>query len=88
MDRNVFVERVVRQTLLMFGYNNQQSSPNIIIISKLKLKLQARYLALMRELRQSHKTVFGKPSESKQTGRLGAEASIKLKGIMMVVVCP
>jgi hypothetical protein len=72
----------------MLGYNNQQSSPNITRISKLRLKLQARYLALMGELRHSHEILFEKPRESRQLGRLGAEASIKLKGIMKVFVRP
>jgi hypothetical protein len=72
----------------MFSYNNQQCSPDIIRISKLRLKLQARYLALIGELRHSQKMLFGKPTESRQLGQIGAEASIKLKGITKVVVWP
>jgi hypothetical protein len=72
----------------MFGYNNQQSSPLIIRISKLGLKLEARYLALMEELRYTHKNFNRKTRESRQLGRLGAEASIKLKGIIKEVVWP
>jgi len=37
----------------------------------------------MGELRHPHKILFGKPRELR---RQGAEASIKLKGIMKVVV--
>ena len=72
----------------MLGWNKQQSSPYIIRISKLRLNIRARYLALMGKLRRSHKILFGKPKESSQLGRIGAEASIKFKGIMKVVVWP